>query len=118
MGRPQTAIHSVSGHAAWRITTDGHLEHLTVPGSWTPALADQPITFHVVSVVGNNVWAGGNNGALFHSRDGGETWNKQPLGSETGTIVSIQFGDAEHGVVTTDAGGRWSTSDGGVSWVK
>jgi len=102
----------------WRVTPDGHLEHLTVPAGWTFVLADQPTTFHVVSVVGNNVWAGGNRGALFHSSDGGQNWSKQPLAGETGTIVSIQFSDAAHGVVTTDGGARWSTADGGASWTR
>ena len=81
-------------------------------------LADQPTTFHVVSVVGNNVWAGGSSGTLFHSSDSGETWSKQPLAGETGTIVSINFSDAAHGIITTDGGARWSTSDGGVTWIK
>jgi len=106
----------------WRLSPDGHLEHLTAPGSWTPVLADQPTTFHVVSVVGSNVWAGGSGGALFHSRDGGQNWSQVALaslsGAESGTIVAIRFSDAEHGVVTTDGGAQWSTSDGGASWKK
>jgi hypothetical protein len=118
MEKPQTATPAVSGRAAWRISTDGNLEHTTAPGVWTAVLADDPTTFHVVSVVSSNVWAGGSGGALFHSSDRGETWSRQPLGTETGTIVSIQFSDAAHGVVTTDGGSRWSTSDSGVSWIK
>jgi photosystem II stability/assembly factor-like uncharacterized protein len=37
-------------------------------------------------------------------------------GRETSTIVSIQFDDAQHGIVTTDSGARCSTTDGGGSW--
>jgi photosystem II stability/assembly factor-like uncharacterized protein len=81
-------------------------------------LADQPTVFHVVSVVGNNVWAGGSSGALFHSSNSGQTWSKQPLAAETGTIVSIHFSDAAHGDVTTDGGAHWSTADGGVTWTR
>lgn len=117
MEKPPAATRSVSGlRSQWRVTPDGRLEHSTAPGSWTPVLADQPTVFHVVSVVGNNVWAGGNSGALFHSIDGGETWNQRPLAGKTGTIVSIHFSDIQHGVVISDSGGRWSTSDGGVTW--
>jgi Photosynthesis system II assembly factor YCF48/Putative zinc-finger len=117
--RPQALMHlSVNSSRMWRVTPDGHLEHSTAPGSWTLMLADQPTTFHVVSVVGNNVWAGGSSGVLFHSSDSGETWSKQPLAGETGTIVSINFSDAAHGIITTDGGARWSTSDGGVTWTK
>lgn len=116
--RPQT-MRSVSGlRSQWRISTDGHLEHSTAPSVWSPVLADQPTTFHVVSVVGSNVWAGGSSGALFHSSDSGETWSKQALAGETGTIVSIHFSDAAHGIITTDGGARWITSDGGATWIK
>jgi len=119
MEKPQMAIRSVNAaRSQWRISSDGHLEHLTSPGSWTTVLTDQPSTFRVVSVVGSNVWAGGSGGTLFHSSDGGQNWSRQPLDGETGTIISIQFSDAAHGVVTTNGGSRWSTSDGGVSWNK
>ena len=119
VARPQMAMHAVPAlRPKWRVTPDGHLERSIIPGSWAPMLADQPIVFHVVSVVGNNVWAGGSGGALFHSSDRGENWSKQPLGGETGTIVSIQFSDALHGIVNTDGGSRWTTSDGGVTWTK
>jgi hypothetical protein len=116
---PQMAMRSVSApRFQWRVTPGGHLERSTAPGSWTPVLADQPATFRVVSVVGNNMWAGGSGGALFHSSDGGQNWSKQPLAAETGAVVSIRFSDAANGLVTTDAGSRWSTSDGGVTWTK
>ena len=119
MEKPQMAMHSVSASRyQWRVTADGRLERASAPGSWTPVLADQPAAFRVVSVVGNNVWAGGSSGALFHSSDGGQDWSKQPLAGETGAIVSIRFGDAAHGVVTTDGGSQWQTSDGGVTWTK
>jgi len=120
---PQAAMHTVTAvHFQWRISTDGHLERSTAPGSWIRALADQPVVFHVVSVVGSNVWAGGNGGALFHSGDGGQTWSKTLLSSssgvETSTITAIHFSDALQGSVKTDGGSQWSTSDGGVSWTK
>ena len=123
MEKPQMAMRSVGGRTQWRVSSDGHLEHSTTPGIWTLVLADQGVTFHVVSVVAVNVWAGGSGGALFHSSDGGQSWSKALLtsssaGTETGTIVSIRFSDAEHGVVTTDGGSRWTTSDGGVTWIK
>ena len=121
--KPQMGLlPAVVTHRQWRVTSDGHLEHSTSSGTWTPVLADQPAKFHAVSVVGDNVWAGGSGGVLFHSSDGGQTWNKNQLSApanvETGTIVSIRFSDAQHGVVTTDAGARWNTSDGGATWTK
>jgi len=113
---------AIATRRQWRITPDGHLERSTTSGNWIPVLADQPATFHVVSVVGDNVWAGGSGGVLFHSGDGGQNWSKRmlysPSGVETGAIVSVRFSDALHGVITTDQGSRWNTSDGGVTWTK
>ena len=108
-------------HPQWRISPEGHLERENPSGGWSRVLAEQPATFRAVSVIGNNLWAGGSGGALFHSSDGGQSWSKQPVGSpavETGTIVAIRFSDAMHGVITTQSGARWSTSDGGVTWTR
>jgi hypothetical protein len=120
---PQMAKQVVSAaHRQWHITPDGHLEQRSASGNWTRVLAEQTITFHVVSVVGDNVWAGGSGGSLFHSSDGGQNWSKQPIGSlpdvETDTIAAIRFTDTTRGVVTTEGGARWSTSDGGATWTK
>lgn len=119
---PQVSVRGVSVvHPQWRVTAEGHLEHF-VEGSWTRVLANQTTTFRVVSVIGNDVWVGGNGGTLFHSRDGGQQWRKVSLvtssGTETGTIVSIQFDDSQRGVVITENGARCSTSDGGMAWTK
>jgi len=108
-------------HPQWRVTAEGHLERATAQG-WSRVLANQPTIFRVVSVVSDDVWAGGNGGALFHSSDGGQQWKRVPLatssGGETATIVSIQFDDAQHGVVITEDGSRYSTSDSGVTWTR
>jgi hypothetical protein len=104
----------------WRISADGRLEHRVAANDWTGVLSDQATTFRVVTVVGNDVWAGGSGGALFHSSDAGQHWSQVPLvtssGAETGNIVSIQFSDPQQGTVITGSGSRWSTSDGGVTW--
>src|SRR5262252_1502699 len=108
-------------HSTWRISSQGQLEHLTADG-WTRVLADQTAVFRVVSVVGSEVWAGGNDGMLFHSSDNGLQWDRVALANagavETGAIVSIRFSDAQNGEVETNSGGNYSTSNGGVTWTK
>ena len=108
--------------AQWRITADGHLERAFSGGDWTRVLPEQPVSFRVVSVIGSDVWAGGNDGVLFHSTDRGLTWNKVPLTangqSERGAIVSVSFDSTLQGSVTTDGGVTWATSDGGQTWQK
>jgi hypothetical protein len=104
----------------WRIGPGGHLERSLAANQWTRVLDDQPVTFHAVAVVANQVWAGGNGGALFHSSDSGEHWSKVSLAAnsvgENGAIVSIHFDDPQHGVVASDRGTRWATTDGGATW--
>src|SRR5664280_1999349 len=121
-GKTQAGMHSVSAaRPQWRIGPDGHLERSMAAGQWTRVLDEQPTTFHAVAVMGNDVWAGGNGGALFHSSNGGEHWSKVSLAAnsnvETGAIVSIRFEDPQHGIVACDSGTRWATADGGVTWI-
>jgi hypothetical protein len=104
----------------WRIGPEGHVERSTGADEWTRALADQPVTFRTVAAIGNNVWAGGNGGALFHSSDGGQHWSKVSVAAnstvETGAIVSIRFVDPLHGTIISESGSRWATTDGGATW--
>jgi Putative zinc-finger len=108
-------------HPGWRIAPGGELEHLTSAG-WTQASPEQKRVFRAVAVIGSQVWAGGDGGALFHSSDEGRHWNQASLatgeGAETAAIISIRFSDAQHGVVLTQGGTTYSTSDGGTTWTK
>lgn len=108
-------------HLNWRISSEGHLEHLGSNG-WVRELANEPSAFRVVAVVGSDVWAGGDKGTFFHSADNGQHWNKVALAGEssadTGAIVSIRFNDAQNGEVSTDRGANYVTSDGGTTWTK
>lgn len=102
----------------WRISRDGHVEHTVGPNTWERVMAAEPVTFHVVATVGNSVWAGGSEGALFHSGDGGRHWERVALADEHGTITTIHFKTAQQGSVTSDSGATWATSDGGRTWSK
>jgi hypothetical protein len=108
--------------AHWRISADGHLERALPGTAWTRVLADQPVAFRVVATIGSNVWAGGNGGALFHSTDQGQSWNRIALNmngqAERSAVVSIHFDNAMQGSVATDSGVTWTTSDGGQTWIK
>lgn len=108
------------GSREWRIGSDGHVEHRNGSDGWTRVLNTEATTFHVVSVVGRDVWAGGEGGALFHSSDNGQHWKRVPLvsgsGNETGTIISINFENSRRGTAEADDGSTWSTTDSGISW--
>jgi Photosynthesis system II assembly factor YCF48/Putative zinc-finger len=120
-GKSKTGMHAVSAvRPQWRIGPNGQLERSMATSQWSRVLDDQPVAFHAVAVIGDDVWAGGNGAALFHSSDGGEHWSKVSLAAnskvETRAIVSIRFEDPQHGVVASDSGTRWTTADGGANW--
>ncbi len=69
-----------------------------------------------------DVWAGGQAGTLFHSRDNGTTWTQiQPSTKSESLktdIVAIDIRSATDVVLTTSNNESWSTSDGGMTWQK
>lgn len=119
---PASAQRPLGARRTWRITADGHVEHLVAPDSWTRVLAEQPAAFHVVAVVGDNVWAGGDDGLLFRSPDRGDNWSRVVLSAgdkaENGRIATIRFNTAQQGIIRTEAGTEWVTADGGQTWTK
>jgi hypothetical protein len=104
-----------SARAHWRISKAGVLERSYVNNDWTPVSVGSDVVFRVISIVGNVVWAGGTNGSLYVSRDGGTHW--APIKIETtADIVSIHFDDEANGKIQTSDGKTWKTSDAGNSW--
>jgi hypothetical protein len=77
---------------------------------------NEGIAFSIVRAHGSEVWAGGNDAALVHSRDGGATWERIMLGaSAKGTITSIDA-RGPNIQVQSSSGQSWSSQDGGKSW--
>jgi len=84
--------------------------------------AAAPVIFRAVAALGTEVWAGGSNGALYHSVDAGGHWAPVVPSSAglplSGDILVLDFADAQHGRVTTSTSEVWITSDGGLTWQK
>ncbi len=118
-GAPMGLMRKSAAIKTWRVTAEGHLEHLA-PTGWTGVLTDQPVKFRVVAASPNGVWAGGSHGELFHSEDGGAHWNEVaspiPPDGKNDPVVTIHFADLQHGIVLTESGARYTTSDGGKNW--
>lgn len=121
-GVPSGAMVTVQKNRAaptrWRVSSDGHLEHTVGPSTWERVMSAEPVTFHAVTTVGSNVWAGGTDGALYYSSDNGREWNRVALAGEQGAIKAIHFSNSRQGSLTTDAGTVWTTADGGTTWSK
>jgi len=102
--------------ASWKVD-GGKLLKFSDSGAWMEAYpGSEGVDFSVVKSHGSDIWAGGNNAALLHSRDGGATWERITLGaSATGTIAAIEARGANI-LVKSSSGQSWSSQDGGKSW--
>lgn len=79
--------------------------------------AGENLEYSVVSPNGSEIWAGGNDAALLHSRDAGATWERVTLGAAaTGTINSIEVA-GQNVLVRSSSGQSWASQDGGKSWM-
>ena len=73
----------------------------------------------------------GSTGAIFATSDGGVTWHKQPLSSESSQMNTVSFVSAQDGwacgngsdmggagtlVATTDGGAHWTAQSAGGQW--
>jgi hypothetical protein len=130
---PVTAARTVSGVSEptvlWSINASpansgkahGVVERSLDSGrTWEVAPLAADVSFRAVASAGTHVWAGGTNGALFHSRDGGAHWEQITVADDgfklTGTIVNIDARDANLIKIATSSGEKWFTSDGGGRW--
>jgi photosystem II stability/assembly factor-like uncharacterized protein len=124
--RSLETTHPVAGFIApptarprFRITGSGLLERSTQPNIWVPVSVSPDARFRVISISGNDVWAGGDHLRLFHSTDNGVTWSEVHLpaaADRTRAIVHIHIDAPQHLTVEDDSGATWTTADAGATW--
>ena len=91
-----------------------------IPGNVSAQIDDiaTPHTLYSIHFIDDNIgWAGGNDGLLIHTTDGGDTWSPQDTGlGQTNDLFSVYFTDSTHGWVTSVSGKVSYTTDGGDTW--
>jgi hypothetical protein len=104
-----------SAPVSWKVVS-GKLIKSAGQSQWEEAYPGAGFEFSFVTARGNDVWAGGSNASIIHSRDGGQTWETVRLGeAATGNIVSIMAGTLNVQVKTSD-NQLWSSTDAGKTW--
>jgi hypothetical protein len=106
----------------WSISSAGKLQRSRDQLHWQTVEVTAGVAFRTVASIGNDVWAGGSGGALYHSGDNGDTWQRVPVGLPANllrdAITRLDFSDASTGTLATTAGDEWSTVDGGHTWLQ
>jgi hypothetical protein len=109
--------------ALWSVSADGIVQRSTDGGkTFAPIPVAGSIKFLAIAALDNEVWAGGPGGALYHSSNGGGTWNWVGIIIEgnavTESVNGIQLRDPQHLTVTTASGSQWVSENGGRTWQK
>ena len=123
-GAPSTSMmHKAATAGAmrprWRINDLGQLERSFGNGGWQIVPTHETSKLHVVLVSGSEVWTGGENLRLEHSRDNGATWESITLPARNGydhALTHIRFQTPQEGTIDSDDGISWKTTDGGKTW--
>lgn len=107
----------------WNVSADGNIQRLNTGGTaWERVHVANGVAFRAVAALGNDIWAGGSGGALFHSPDAGATWARVDINVQGNTVTEIitglQASDATHVTVKTASGSEWVSDDGGRHWQK
>jgi len=103
---------------SWKVA-GGKLLKSSDAASWMEAYpSKEGIEFATVAAQGADVWAGGRDAALFHSRDSGANWERLTLGaSASGSIIRIEA-SGPNVRVKSSSGQSWLSTDGGKSWTR
>ena len=119
------ALKSSAGEAvSWKISPEGKLLRKgSDEDSWHAIELPTAATLHSLASNNLDVWVGGaplsaeSSGALFHTTDGGEHWQRVN-GPWTGDILALQASGAHNSVLVRTAGGEWQSQDAGVNWIR
>jgi photosystem II stability/assembly factor-like uncharacterized protein len=117
------AVASADGLTAWAVGDGATVFSSANAGvSWESLSASFPpelsrfVDFEAVAAVNERVWVTGNpGGCVWHSRDGGASWTRQPTG-QSAPIHALHFSTEEVGIAVGAFGMILRTSDGGSSW--
>jgi Photosynthesis system II assembly factor YCF48/Putative zinc-finger len=106
----------------WTLSSDGTLLLRSFDNgkTWQSVPVAGGLVFRALSALGPEVWIGGSAGALYHSSDSGQHWQKvEPSAGGrilVADILALEFTDPLHGKLTTANHEIWITADAGQSW--
>lgn len=103
----------------------GHILSSNDGKNWTQRPVPTRATLTTITSVNGQLWAGGHDGVILHSSDGGQSWQRQRVApwsaddndpSHGVPIMDLLFTDAMHGYAVGAYSLMLTTEDGGASW--
>jgi len=115
---PPPPIASPTGTSRWRIAPGGVVQHSTDGGAtWESQQTGATVTLTAGSASADLVcWFVGPGGVVVVTTDG-RSWRRAAI-PEAGDLVAVTATDGKSAVVTTAAGRKYTTTDGGQTWVR
>ena len=107
--------------AQWAIHGNDLQRPLVSGAGWKTVLhSDRGLLCYAAG--GNEIWVGGKGGDLFHSANGGVTWNQvhpsAPQQTLSDDVSHIDFYSPSQITLLTSNQQSWRTADGGKTWEK
>ena len=96
--------------ALWAVVS---LALVLAPQARAAALRDH--LYGVKALSPTEAWAVGNYGAIYHTSNGGQSWDARNSGTKV-PLFSVDFADAEHGWAVGKSAEILATTDGGRTW--
>jgi hypothetical protein len=117
------AVAKLVGPIEWSLSPQGTVQRSSNGGTtWVPVEVARGSVFRAIASIGDQVWAAGNLGVLYHSLDNGQHWTRVVPVSKgeklQADIIQIQFADSGHLSLNTANGQVWQSSDGGQNWAR
>jgi TonB family protein len=100
----------------WSVET-GHLVRTAVRGPEEERDLGDERLLSVAFPTSDEGWTVGESGAAFHTRDGGRTWDRRPVGLE-GDLRLVRCADEAHCLILANDGTLLQTADGGRQWTR
>ncbi len=107
--------------AVWSLSSEGQVQRSSGRGTLSRFVDVAPgVKFRAIAAMGDEVWAGGEDGVLYHSIDAGTNWVQVAISIKkdvmTETIVGIAVHDPKHLSIVTTSGTGFTSKDGGKHW--
>ncbi len=112
-----SAVVCTDASRAWAVTRSGSIVRTTDGSTWR-LVARAAERLRTLAVDGSELWAGGDDGLMMRSADGGATWTRVGSGLTSGSLEDVDAVDRTRAWAVGERGLILRTRDGGATWTR